>query len=103
MSGNAVRDRHVVIRAERADGGTVQVAVEDSGHGFSAEALERIFELFHTTKPDGLGLGLPICRSIIVAHGGRLWAENNPKRGATIRFTLAIEKTADSLAPRRET
>jgi hypothetical protein len=66
----------------------VLVAVQDSGPGLEATMLERVFESFYTTKPTGLGLGLSICRSIIEAHGGRLWASTNQRRGATFQFTL---------------
>ena len=68
--------------------GDMSVAVEDSGTGIDAAKLERIFDPFFTTKADGLGLGLPICRSIVESHGGRLWATANPVHGSTFRFTL---------------
>ena len=64
------------------------VAVRDSGPGLAPAALERLFSAFYTTKPNGLGLGLSICRSIIEAHGGRLWASANSPRGAVFQFTL---------------
>jgi C4-dicarboxylate-specific signal transduction histidine kinase len=64
------------------------VAVRDTGVGLRPESLPRLFEPFYTTKPDGMGMGLSICRSIIEAHGGRLWAEANGPRGAVFRFTL---------------
>jgi signal transduction histidine kinase len=66
----------------------VFVAVRDSGPGIDREDLERVFESFYTTKPGGTGMGLSVCRSIIDAHGGRLWAEPNESRGAVFRFTL---------------
>jgi signal transduction histidine kinase len=66
----------------------VLVAVQDSGPGLEAAMLQRVFESFYTTKPTGLGMGLSICRSIIEAHGGRLWASTNQRRGATFQFTL---------------
>jgi PAS domain S-box-containing protein len=66
----------------------VLVAVHDSGPGIDPELLERIFEAFYTTKSSGVGMGLSICRSIIDAHGGRLWAEANEPRGAIFQFTL---------------
>jgi len=62
--------------------------VQDAGIGFKPEAMDRLFEAFYTTKPDGMGMGLAISRSIIEAHGGRLWAEGNSSRGATFHLTL---------------
>jgi PAS domain S-box-containing protein len=95
MTDNSPGDRRLTISTEFVDAGLVQVAVADRGSGFAPEKLGRIFEPFRTTKPNGLGLGLPICRSIISAHGGRLWATNNTDRGATVRFTLnALEEVA---------
>jgi len=75
------------VNARRA----VQVTIQDSGVGLEAKNLERLFEPFHTTKPQGLGMGLSISRSIIEAHGGRLWAEPGDVHGATFRFTLPVE------------
>ena len=66
----------------------VLVAVHDSGPGIDPEHLDRVFNSFYTTKPSGTGMGLPICRSIVDAHGGRLWAEANEPRGAIFQFTL---------------
>jgi signal transduction histidine kinase len=67
--------------------GHVEIAVSDRGTGIPAAELERIFEPF-TTKAKGIGLGLVICRSIVAAHGGRLWATNNAHRGATLHCEL---------------
>jgi hypothetical protein len=64
------------------------VAVRDSGPGIDPEDRERVFDSFYTTKPSGMGLGLSICRSIVEAHGGRLWADANEPRGAAFQFTL---------------
>jgi two-component system sensor kinase FixL len=69
----------------------IRVALSDSGTGLSGDKLDKIFEPFYTTKREGLGMGLSICRSIIEAHGGRLWAENNPDRGATFSFTVPVD------------
>ena len=66
----------------------VLVAVRDSGPGLDPSHLERVFDAFHTTKSNGMGMGLSICRSIIDAHGGRLWAEANKPRGTIFQFTL---------------
>ena len=81
--------RQLSISTEEADG--VLVAVSDSGHGLPQADPERIFEAFHTTKAAGLGMGLSICRSIVEAHGGRLWAKPNRPRGAILCVTLPIE------------
>jgi signal transduction histidine kinase len=62
--------------------------VQDTGPGLSAETLPRLFEPFYTTKPGGMGMGLAICRWIIEAHGGRLWADANEPHGAVFQFTL---------------
>jgi len=79
--------RELLIRTARDHIG-VLVAVRDTGPGIDPMQLERIFEAFYTTKSSGVGMGLAICRSIIVAHGGRLWAEANEPRGAVLQFTL---------------
>jgi C4-dicarboxylate-specific signal transduction histidine kinase len=80
--------RQLLIGTGKADSGELLVAVRDSGPGLAPEALEHIFQPFLTTKPEGLGLGLPICCSIIERHGGRLWASANVPRGAIFQFTL---------------
>ena len=74
---------------------TVEFAVRDTGHGIPADQLAQVFDPFFTTKPNGMGMGLAISRTIIEAHGGRLWAENGAGGGATFRFTLpVVEETA---------
>jgi PAS domain S-box-containing protein len=80
--------RELLISTAKVETGGVLVAVQDSGPGLEAAMPERVFESFYTTKSTGLGLGLSICRSIIEAHGGRLWASTNQRRGATFQFTL---------------
>jgi signal transduction histidine kinase len=77
--------------------------VQDTGPGISSEALGRIYEPFFSTKPDGLGMGLSICRSIAEAHGGRLEASNAPGGGATFVFALPVAGTPnDTHSPRQE-
>jgi two-component system sensor kinase FixL len=90
MNDCPVPERVVSVGAARNGQDAVEVAVRDRGTGVSTGDLERIFEPFHTTKRHGLGIGLSISRTIIAAHGGRLWAENNPDRGATFRFTVPV-------------
>jgi len=84
--------REILIRTSRKDTDTVIVSVKDSGCGIPAQDMPKIFTHFFTSKPDGLGMGLSISRSIIESHGGRLDAENNPDRGATFSFTLPAIK-----------
>ena len=83
--------RELLIRTPRTEEGSVLVLVQDTGPGLPPATLERLFESFYTTKPGGLGLGLSICRSIIEAHGGRLWATANMPRGAIFQFTVLAE------------
>jgi signal transduction histidine kinase len=78
----------LTIRSERAPAGQVLISVSDAGVGLPARQAEQIFDAFFTTKPNGTGMGLPISRSIIESHGGRLWAAPNAARGATFHFTL---------------
>ena len=85
-------DRRVLIRARRAGDRLIEVAVSDSGPGIPPDAISRIFEPFFTTKASGMGMGLTISRSIIEAHAGRIWAENNASRGATFTFTLTVAR-----------
>jgi len=79
--------RELLISTEEGQAGAV-AAVRDSGPGIDPEHLDRVFDAFYTTKPRGTGMGLSICRSIIRAHGGKLWAEANEPRGAVFQFTL---------------
>ncbi|MCX5678140.1 MAG: ATP-binding protein [Candidatus Omnitrophica bacterium] len=82
--------REISIRASRKDPGMIIVEVKDSGCGIPAQNISKLFTRFFTSKPDGLGMGLSISRSIIEAHGGRLDVKNNPDRGATFYFTIPI-------------
>ncbi|HWY32859.1 MAG TPA: PAS domain S-box protein, partial [Candidatus Acidoferrum sp.] len=83
--------REVVLRSRRLNDKTVQVEVSDGGTGITADRLVQLFEPFRSSKKEGLGLGLSICRSIIEAHHGRIWADNNVGPGATLFFTLPME------------
>jgi PAS domain S-box-containing protein len=83
--------RRVEIGAKAGDG-MLEIAVSDSGRSISPDRLESVFEPFHSTKPEGLGLGLSICRTIIQWHGGRIWAARNAERGTTVTFTLPLAK-----------
>ena len=85
-------DCRLLVRTRTTAHGGVEVSVADRGTGIPLADLERIFEPFMTTKSKGLGLGLAICRSIVEAHGGRLWATNNPDRGATLHCELPARR-----------
>jgi PAS domain S-box-containing protein len=89
------QERELLISTHNEPDG-VSVEMRDLGPGFAPGALERVFEAFYTTKPGGLGLGLSICRSIVEAHNGRLWASPNVPRGAIFRFTAPAHPTAAS-------
>jgi len=78
----------LVVSARRVDGWQVEVEVRDCGHGIAHEHMPQLFDSFFTTKADGMGMGLSIARSMVAAHGGRIWAENAPAGGAVFRFTL---------------
>ena len=91
MAANDPAQREMAIRTFINSNGMVQVSVTDSGEGFAADFdPEQVFQAFFTTKKEGMGMGLAISRTIIEAHGGRLWAERNPDRGATFHFTLPV-------------
>jgi PAS domain S-box-containing protein len=88
MAGVTERPRELLIRSRRHEGGHVLVAVQDSGIGIDSEHLDRLFTAFFTTKTDGMGMGLSICRSIVEAHGGEMWVSPNDGPGATFQFTI---------------
>jgi C4-dicarboxylate-specific signal transduction histidine kinase len=88
MNGVAEGPRELKVGSGKDDSQGVRVAVRDSGPGLDLESLDHLFTAFYTTKPQGMGMGLAISRSIIEAHGGRLWATANEHRGATFQFTL---------------
>jgi PAS domain S-box-containing protein len=85
------RPRELIIRTEKYGDGGILVAVKDHGSGIATEIAARMFEPFFSTKPQGTGMGLAICRSIIEAHDGRLWAENSVRGGAILQFTLRAQ------------
>jgi signal transduction histidine kinase len=82
--------RERLVSSEKYESNGVVVAVEDLGIGLAAESLEHLFDAFYTTKPSGMGMGLAISRTIIEAHGGRLWAAPNAGPGATFQFILPL-------------
>jgi len=97
------RPRVLRVRSERNASGSVLVSVGDSGTGLDPENKERIFEPFFTTKSDGMGMGLMFCRSIVEAHGGRLWATDNVPQGAIFQFTMPdSDETALPIAERMQ-
>lgn len=93
--GAAAR-RELRIGAGRTEDGMVLVTVEDSGPGIAPEMMQRLFQPFVTTKANGMGVGLSICRTIVEAHGGRIWAENRPDGGAIFAFTLPVVDKGDA-------
>jgi signal transduction histidine kinase len=93
--GEGARELQISIDAVPSEDG-VRVGVRDTGPGLSPESLSRLFEPFYTTKPEGMGMGLSICRSIIEAHGGRLWATGCEPRGALFQFTIPATRADGS-------
>jgi PAS domain S-box-containing protein len=91
------RDRQLTVRTALVDG-HIEVAVADRGKGIAPADLERVFEPFVTTKPHGMGLGLAVCRTIVTAHAGRIWAARNPDAGTTFRFTVPVALTKAAAA-----
>jgi PAS domain S-box-containing protein len=91
ISGLDTEPKRLMIRCTLSNTRELLVSVEDTGLGIEAQHADRLFAPFFTTKPGGIGMGLPICRSIIEAHGGRLWADKNEPRGAAFHFTLPIQ------------
>jgi len=96
MSGVSEGSRRLLIGTRKDASDSVLVAVQDSGPGLTPESFERLFDSFYTTKPGGMGMGLSICRSIIEAHGGRIWASRNVGPGATFQFTLPVASAPDA-------
>jgi len=93
MAERPIGERMLQVKAARTDGKAL-VSVGDSGIGIAPDMLARVFDGFFTTKPQGLGVGLEVCRSILESHSGSIWAEANPDRGVTFHFTLPLIPTA---------
>jgi len=89
------RPRRMLLRSHRDEGLQVLVSVQDSGVGIDPENANRLFNAFYTTKREGMGMGLSISRSIVEAHGGRIWATNNEGSGATIQFALPVYRESE--------
>jgi signal transduction histidine kinase len=85
-----------LVRSGTDESRSVVVSVQDSGPGLDPNSLDRLFDAFYTTKAQGLGMGLAISRSLVEAHGGRLWASANVPQGAVFQFTLPVEKSVES-------
>ena len=98
MSTDINAPRSLRVRSQCDGPGAIRIAVEDSGPGIAPETMDRLFEAFFTTKPSGMGMGLSICRSIITAHGGRLWAATGAPRGAVFQFTVPVAAKGGTLA-----
>jgi signal transduction histidine kinase len=96
MSGVGKGSNTLLISTGQEGCGGVLVSVQDSGPGLDVEDLDRLFDAFYTTKPGGMGMGLSICRSIIEATGGRIWALRNVGPGATFQFTLPVASVRDA-------
>ena len=96
MRNSGEENNELLVCTQKAEPDGVLVEVRDSGPGFATPAVERVFEAFYTTKASGLGLGLSICRSIVEAHNGRLWASQNEPRGAAFHFTVPVQPWAES-------
>jgi C4-dicarboxylate-specific signal transduction histidine kinase len=94
MNGVSEASRELLIGTAKDGSGGVLVAVQDSGPGLNREGYEHLFDAFYTTKPGGIGMGLSICRSIVEAHGGQIWASPAAGPGATVQFTLPINDQA---------
>jgi signal transduction histidine kinase len=96
MSGDGDSRRELQISTETDEAEGVRVGVRDTGPGLAPESLSRLFEPFYTTKAEGMGMGLAICRSIVEAHGGRLWATACEPHGTLFQFTIPAEQDATS-------
>jgi signal transduction histidine kinase len=96
MSGVSERSRELLIGSRKDASTGVLVTVRDSGPGLNPESFDHLFDPFYTTKPGGMGMGLSICRSIIEAHGGQMWATANVPQGAIFQFTVPAHRETAS-------
>jgi signal transduction histidine kinase len=94
--------RELLVTSQERSDGTVLIAVRDSGAGISSQNLQHMFDAFFTTKPTGIGMGLSICRSILEAHGGRIWAEANEGPGITMQLALPAESGGEKFSAASE-
>jgi signal transduction histidine kinase len=94
MSGVSQGSRELLIGTGKDASGAVLLTVQDSGPELNPESFDRLFDPFYTTKPGGMGMGLSICRSIVEAHGGRVWASRTAGPGVTVQFTLPVASTS---------
>jgi signal transduction histidine kinase len=95
MTADMHRSRVLRVSSRMAEPGNILIAVADTGTGLDPTKVDYIFDAFFTTKPEGMGMGLSICRSIVEAHGGRLWASSNSPRGSIFQFTMPIAAQRD--------
>jgi signal transduction histidine kinase len=101
MRGDRASDRRLIVRTLGGEGGVV-VSVEDRGSGLPDIDHDRLFEPFYTTKSEGMGVGLAICRTVVESHGGRIWAESLSSGGARFAFTLPAADGGGTLAAEKE-
>jgi signal transduction histidine kinase len=95
MTDVPVERRLLTLQAQRVDERMLEITVADQGHGLAEEDIEKIFAPFYTTKAEGMGIGLAICRSIIEFHQGRLWVEPRREGGTVFHFTVPIEEIGE--------
>jgi signal transduction histidine kinase len=96
MASVTDRPRELLIRSSEGEDDQLMIEVRDRGSGIDPRDMQQLFNAFFTTKPNGMGMGLSICRSIIEAHGGRIWASSNVGPGATFTFTVSPARESSS-------
>ncbi|MDD3355143.1 PAS domain-containing sensor histidine kinase, partial [Zoogloea sp.] len=99
MAETPAEERILTVSARRVEHAQVEVSIADRGHGLSEDAREKLFSAFYTTKAEGMGMGLNICRTIVEFHEGRLWVDPNPLGGCIFRFTLPLESALEAASP----